>query len=104
MEDEEPPGYSGPAVVTVAAHSPVTVQVELSGNFDPLAGRFRWHGRIRGLTAELAPAAAPARGDQLGIRTPFGFATATVTHIDLWGSHMVDGESDPPFAAMQSDN
>lgn len=102
--DEEPSGFSGPAEVTVAAHSTVTVQVELTGNFDPLAGRFRWQGRVRGLTAELAPAAAPTRGEQLSIRTPFGVATATVTHIDLWGSHMVDGESDPPFAAMQSDD
>ncbi|KAA0022304.1 DUF4873 domain-containing protein [Antrihabitans cavernicola] len=94
-DDDAPDGYSGTAEVTVGSHAPVTVRVELAGNFDPIVGKFRWHGRLRELAAAVSP--APEKGTEVSIATPDGVGTAVVTHVDLWGSHMVDGVSEPPF-------
>lgn len=97
---DEPDGYRGPAHVTVGQHAPVIVDVELSGNFEPISGRFVWRGRVRELTLALGEDAAPA-GTELTITTPDGHGTARVSGLDLWGSHMVDGLTRPPFPVME---
>lgn len=97
-DHDEPDGYKGPAEITFDAKT-VTVPVDLAGAFDPIAGKFRWHGRVRDLTNALDT--APDKGAELSIGTPHGDATAVVTHLDLWGSHMVDGISDPPFPVYE---
>ncbi|WP_346764832.1 DUF4873 domain-containing protein [Rhodococcus sp. HNM0569] len=99
---DEPEGYRGDAEVTVVpseggAVSPVTVKVEFAGNFEPISGRYLWHGRVRSLGEKLAGTPVDI-GTELTVTTPEGTATARVIAIDLWGSHMVEGISAPPFA------
>lgn len=96
--DHDDTGYRGPAEVTVADRH-VVVDVQLSGRFDPLRGRHVWRGRLRNLTEALAPGTRLAAGTEVTIRVPGadGPATARITEIDLWGSHMVDGISPPPY-------
>ncbi|PTR31179.1 uncharacterized protein DUF4873 [Rhodococcus sp. OK519] len=97
---DEPDGYRGPAHVTVGRHAPVIVDVELSGNFEPISGRFVWRGRVRELSRAVGGDVAPA-GTDLTITTPDGSGTARVSGLDLWGSHMVDGLTRPPFPFME---
>ncbi|MGO4200701.1 DUF4873 domain-containing protein [Rhodococcus sp. TAF43] len=99
--DDEPAGYRGPAQVTVGGHRPVIVDVELSGNFEPISGRFVWRGRVRELTAALGGDVAVPAGTELTIATAEGTGVAAVSDLDLWGSHMVDGLTRPPFPAME---
>lgn len=99
-EHDEPDGYRGPAHVAVGQQPAVIVDVELSGNFEPISGRFVWRGRVRELTQALGEDAAPA-GTELTITTPDGSGTASVSGLDLWGSHMVDGLTRPPFPVME---
>lgn len=97
--EDEPDGYRGPAHVTVAGHAPVTVDVELSGNFEPISGRFVWRGRVRELTHAVG--ADVTAGTELIISTPEGSGVARVSGLDLWGSHMVDGVTRPPFPVLE---
>lgn len=99
-EPDEPDGYRGPARVTVGAHPAVTVDVELAGNLEPISGRFVWRGRVRELTRALGDEAVTA-GTDLTIETPAGSAVARVSGLDLWGSHMVDGVTRPPFPVLE---
>lgn len=99
--DDEPDGYRGPAQVTVDGHRPVIVDVELSGNFEPISGRFVWRGRVRELTAALGGDVVVPPGTELTIATAEGSGVGTVSNMDLWGSHMVDGLTRPPFPVME---
>ena len=99
-EDEVSEGYRGPADVTVGTQ-PATVDIELSGHFDPIVGRHVWRGRLRGLGAALAPETPLGAGTEVTIRIPVtdgstAAATGRITEVDLWGSHMIDGTSLPP--------
>ncbi|RVW01614.1 DUF4873 domain-containing protein [Rhodococcus spongiicola] len=94
-------GYRGPAHVTVADQHPVIVGVELSGNFEPISGRFVWRGRVRELTHALGSPNAVASGTELVITTPTASGVARVSGTDLWGNHMVDGVTRPPFPALE---
>ncbi|UYP18186.1 DUF4873 domain-containing protein [Rhodococcus sp. Z13] len=95
---DDAPGYRGPAEVTVGERS-VVVDVEISGRFDPLLGRHVWRGRLRRLAEALGSGASADRGTTVTLTVPGAAeaATARVTEIDLWGSHMVDGLSRPPY-------
>ena len=99
-EHDEPAGYRGPAHVTVGQHPPVIVDVELSGNFEPISGRFVWRGRVRELAHVLGGVDVPT-GTELTVTTPGGSGVARVGDIDLWGSHMVDGVTRPPFPILE---
>jgi len=105
-DDEDTGAYRGPADVTVgAAHA--TVDIQLSGHFDPILGRHGWRGRLRGLTAAL-PAGTPLGSGTdvtITVTTDDGELTATarITEVDLWGSHMVDGTSTPPYRTISDD-
>ncbi|RVW01210.1 DUF4873 domain-containing protein [Rhodococcus xishaensis] len=94
-------GYRGPAHVTVAHQHPVIVGVELSGNFEPISGRYVWRGRVRGLKHALGSPNEVESGSDLVITTPAASGVARVSGVDLWGNHMVDGVTRPPFPAMK---
>ncbi|WP_433607007.1 DUF4873 domain-containing protein [Prescottella agglutinans] len=100
-ERDEPDGYRGPAHVTVGQQPPVIVDVELSGNFEPISGRFVWRGRVRELTRALGGGVDPTAGAELTVTTPHGSGVARVSGTDLWGSHMVDGVTRPPFPTLE---
>jgi hypothetical protein len=100
-EDDDSGGYRGPAEVTVGSQH-ATIDVELSGHFDPIVGRHRWRGRLRGLGATLAPDTPLGAGTEVTIRIPASKGSTTtaigrITEVDLWGSHMIDGVSPPPY-------
>ena len=97
-DDLHDSGYRGRAEVTVGDRSAV-VDVEISGRFDPLLGRHVWRGRLRKLTEALGEGASPASGTSVTISVPGAPnpATARISEIDLWGSHMIDGTSRPPY-------
>ncbi|MDV7240513.1 MULTISPECIES: DUF4873 domain-containing protein [Rhodococcus] len=99
-DSEEEEGYRGPAEVVVGALPAVTVQVQLAGNFEPISGRYVWHGRVRTLTDALGEDADLSPGTELRITGPQGTATARITGVDLWGSHLVDGVTPPPFSRV----
>ena len=96
--DQDEPGYRGPAEVAVGDRT-VGVDVEISGRFDPLLGRHVWRGRIRKLAEALGGDPSPTPGTTVTITVPGAAETATarISEIDLWGSHMVDGISRPPY-------
>lgn len=98
LHDEDDPGYRGPAEVTVGDRT-VAVDVEISGRFDPLLGRHVWRGRLRRLAEALGTDASPTPGTTVTITVPDApeAATARISEVDLWGSHMVDGVSRPPY-------
>jgi len=98
--EEEEEGYRGPADVVVGDRPAVTVQVQLAGNFEPISGRYVWHGRVRTLTDVLGADADLSAGTELQITGPDGTATARITGMDLWGSHLVDGVTPPPFSRV----
>lgn len=91
-------GYRGPADITVHDEH-ATVDVQLSGRFDPLRGRHVWRGRLRNLSGSLPPGVDLAPGTEVTIVVPGANepALARITETDLWGSHMVDGISRPPY-------
>ncbi|MFE3290749.1 DUF4873 domain-containing protein [Rhodococcus sp. NPDC059234] len=98
---DAPDGYAGKALVTVGDHPTLALDVQLAGHFEPISGRYVWHGRVRGLTEALGPDVTIEPGTDLEIETPEGVGAARVTAIDLWGSHMIEGGSKRPFTAME---
>ena len=103
-DDDDAGGYTGPATVTVGGRRPVEANVQLIGHFDPIAGRYVWQGRIRGLAAVSDPADPPvADGTEVRISTPHGAGEGTVSAEDAFGGHVVRGVSSPPFAQLPDD-
>ncbi|MFC7449403.1 DUF4873 domain-containing protein [Rhodococcus daqingensis] len=100
-DHDEPDGYSGKALVTVGGHPTLALDVQLVGHFEPISGRYLWQGRVRRLAESLPDGVTAPPGAELEIETPEGAGVATVTSIDLWGSHMVEGRSGRPFSAME---
>jgi cation diffusion facilitator CzcD-associated flavoprotein CzcO len=73
-----------------------TVHVDLRGYFQPIDGRYHWHGRIAAhddLTAALAPGGRVAAN----IATPHGSAPCEIAEPDPWNRYRVTGISTPPF-------
>ncbi|MEH3157031.1 MAG: DUF4873 domain-containing protein [Gordonia paraffinivorans] len=99
MGDDDAGGYTGPATVTVDGRRPVEVSVQLVGHFDPVAGRYAWQGRIRG----LADAPSVAAGTPVRVETPHGVGEGTLSAQDVFGGHVVTGVSAPPFAQLPDD-
>ncbi|NLU64695.1 DUF4873 domain-containing protein [Rhodococcus sp. HNM0563] len=94
-------GYKGPADITVGEQH-ATVEVELSGHFDSIVGRHVWRGRLREFGGALTPGTPSGPGTEVTLRIQAGdgrtaTATGRITEIDLWGSHMIDGISAPPY-------
>jgi hypothetical protein len=86
-------GYAGPAhLVTDTGEVPVRVTVR--GLFQPIDGRYHWHGRI----------ARDERVDPLGragstvlLRTPGGEATGRLSDVDPWARYRIAGVGRPPY-------
>ena len=100
-DHDEPDGYSGRALVTVGAHPTLALDVQLVGHFEPISGRYLWQGRVRRLAESMPDGVTVEPGAELEIETPEGSGIATVSSIDLWGSHMIEGRSGRPFTAME---
>ena len=96
-------GYTGPATVTVDGRSPVEVPVQLIGHFDPVAGRFTWQGRVRGLAEAIGDGPPVREGTPVSVETPHGIGTGTLSAQDVFGGHIVTGTSAPPFAQLPDD-
>jgi hypothetical protein len=93
-------GYDGPAELIALSDpagpepAPLAVQVTLRGVFQPIDGRYHWHGRL----------AADPRVDQLGrsgarvvLATPQGRAEGRLSDMDPWGRYRIAGVGRPPF-------
>ena len=97
QDEQTAEGYDGPADLVTDATT-VGVVVRLRGAFQPIDGRYHWHGRVASrddvdaLVQELVDSPAPVR-----LRTPHGEAPARLTDRDPWGRYRVTGTSRPPF-------
>lgn len=92
-ERHEHDGYDGPAQV-LTDQGPVDVTVTVRGAFQPIDGRFHWHGRVvhHGRLDEAARAA----GDVV-LRTPEGEAAGRLSDEDPWGRLRIAGTGRPPY-------
>lgn len=84
-------GYDGPALL-VTTDAEYAVHARLRGYFQPIEGRYRWHGRVSGDLTELA-----GRRHEAVLVTPAGQARCLAYDPDLWGRFCVAGSSRPPF-------
>jgi hypothetical protein len=97
---ERPPegdGYDGTAQVAgePAGETPrAEVEVRLRGGFQPIDGRYHWHGRLAP-SADLE--AVAASGSSVRLRTPYGEACGRLSDLDPWGRYRVTGTGRPPF-------
>jgi cation diffusion facilitator CzcD-associated flavoprotein CzcO len=92
LTDED--GYCGRATLTVDGRD-LDVTVELRGYFQPIDGRYHWHGRIAAHD-DLA-AALPSGRTAAILTTPHGSAPCDVSEPDPWTRFRVTGVSTPPF-------
>lgn len=91
MSDDED-GYTGSATLTVDG-TPLTVEVTLRGNFEPVDGRYHWYGRVQ----PHPSLSVGARKPEVALKTPFGEAKGTLSDPDTWGRYRITGTSRPPF-------
>jgi Domain of unknown function (DUF4873) len=95
-------GYEGPATL-VAGDVRLDVRVVLGGQFDPLAGGYRWFGRVdgpAGVAGGVAgEVAALLRAGQREVTLAIGerAATGTLREVDAWGGCRVTGTGAPPY-------
>lgn len=95
--DEDGDGYLGPATLTVGDVE-FAVEVDLSGVFQPIDGRYHWYGRIAahdGLEQLLG-----GRKHTGELRTPQGAARGEICDPDPWGRYRILGTGKPPFALL----
>lgn len=90
----EEDGYTGPAVLVVNG-SRFGVQVDLRGYFQPIDGRYHWHGRV-GRNEPLLDLLGGARAAG-ELTTPAGTAPCQLSDPDPWQRYRVAGVSTPPF-------
>jgi hypothetical protein len=102
-DDNGAGSYTGPATIIIDGHEPAQAQVELSGHFDPLAGRYVWAGRIRGLAQVLPAEAAISAGTRATITTSHGSGDGELSAVDLFGGFTIAGVTAPPFAQLPDD-
>jgi hypothetical protein len=85
--------YDGPATVTVDGQS-VASRVRLIAHLDAIDGRYHWQGTV----FEALPAAGRGRPSGLTLTIEDRSATARVVEQTPWGTHMISGVGEPPFA------
>ncbi|MFL6071813.1 MAG: DUF4873 domain-containing protein [Mycobacteriales bacterium] len=90
--------YQGPATL-VAGEVRLDVRVALGGQFDPLAGGYRWFGRVDGPAGVIAEVATLLRAGQREVTLAIGerAATGTLREVDAWGGCRITGGGAPPF-------
>ena len=86
-------GYDGAATL-VTDDGEVPVEVTLRGLFQPIDGRYHWHGRIARDERVDARGRAGATGE---LRTPAGAATGRLSDVDPWGRYRIAGVGRPPY-------
>jgi hypothetical protein len=92
-EHEQHEGYDGPATI-VTDDGEVPVEVTLRGLFQPIDGRYHWHGRVA--RDERVDALGRA-GATVELRTPAGVATGRLSDVDPWGRYRIAGVGRPPY-------
>ncbi|WP_313673385.1 DUF4873 domain-containing protein [Mycolicibacterium sp.] len=85
--------YDGPATVTVDGQS-IASRVRLIGHLDAIDGRYHWQGTV----FENLPDAGRGRSPGLTLTIADRTAAARVVEQTPWGTHMISGVGDPPFA------
>jgi hypothetical protein len=86
-------GYVGPAEL-LADGQAVAVSVTLRGVFQPIDGRYHWHGRV---ARHDGVDALVASGASVVLRTPHGATPCRLSDRDTWGRYRVAGTGRPPF-------
>ena len=89
----EEPGYDGPAHL-VSGDRSIEVTVTLRGVFQPIDGKYHWHGRVG---ADPAVAELARSGASVVLRTTEGEVPARLSDQDPWGRFRVTGTGRPPF-------
>ncbi len=92
-EHEQHEGYDGAATI-VTDDGEVPVEVTLRGLFQPIDGRYHWHGRVA--RDERVDALGRA-GATVELRTPAGVATGRLSDVDPWGRYRIAGVGRPPY-------
>ena len=87
-------GYDGPATL-LADGRRVDVEVTLRGTFQPIDGRYHWHGRVG--PDDGVDALVESRAE-VSLRTPHGEAATRLSDRDPWGRYRLTGTGRPPFA------
>ena len=82
--------YDGPATVSVGGQS-FPSRVRLTGHLDAIDGRYHWQGTVY----EALPS---GRSAGMTLTIDDHTAAARVVEQTPWGTHMVAGVGDPPFA------
>ena len=86
-------GYDGAATL-VTDDGEVPVEVTLRGLFQPIDGRYHWHGRI---ARDERVDALRRAGATVELRTPAGAATGRLSDVDPWGRYRIAGVGRPPY-------
>ena len=96
MTHEPGEQFTGSAVIVAggidAVPVEVAVEVDLRGFFEPIDGRFHWHGRLA-----AQPRLAVSSGASVTVRTPHGSAVGRLSDVDPWGRFRITGLGRPPF-------
>ena len=85
--------YDGPATVTVSGND-IHGRVRLTGHLDAIDGRYHWQGTV----FEALPDVARVRSAGVTLTIADRTAAARVVEQTPWGTHMIAGVGDPPFA------
>jgi hypothetical protein len=85
--------YDGPATVRVSGHD-IHSRVRLTGHLDAIDGRYHWQGMV----FEALPDVARSRSAGVTLTIDDRTAAARVVEQTPWGTHMIAGVGDPPFA------
>jgi hypothetical protein len=85
--------YDGPATVIIDGES-IDSRVRLIGHLDAIDGRYHWQGTV----FEALPGTARSRAGGLTLTIDDRTAGARIVEQTPWGTHMISGVGDPPFA------
>lgn len=85
--------YDGPATVTVKGQE-IASRVRLTGHLDAIDGRYHWQGTV----FDALPDAARARSAGVTVTIADRTSAARVVEQTPWGTHMISGVGEPPFA------
>ena len=90
--------YEGAATLTINdIHR--RVHVRLTGNIDPLDGKYHWQGTV----LDPLPSEVLRRTRQVTLDAGARSATARITEQTAQGSHSIAGVGAPPFALVRPD-
>jgi hypothetical protein len=92
-DNVEHEGYDGTATL-VTDDGEVPVEVTLRGLFQPIDGRYHWHGRI---ARDDGVEPLGRAGATVVLRTPDGAAAGRLSDVDPWGRYRIAGVGRPPY-------